>query len=226
MNFLEICKLWKFPRENKESAHRGRNWEWCSHKPRNANIPQSWKRQETDAPLPSWEGYGCAKTLLRTQWCVMDFRSPSLRENTFVLFEAPELVFICYCSHWKLIPEVKGGISSHVFFHREKSLFSENPLYTSPQVLWTKFQLQGCWKTSIWHFSVQSLCHVRLFAPPWTAACQAPLSFTISRSLLKFMSVELVMPSNHCLLSQPLLLFLSIFPSIRIFSNEAALHIR
>ena len=71
--------------------------------------PSKLKRQGADAPLPSREGYGCAKTLLQTQWCVVDFRSPSLRENTFVSFEAPELVFICYCSHWKLIQGVKGA---------------------------------------------------------------------------------------------------------------------
>ena len=63
-------------------------------------------------------------------------------------------------------------------------------------------------------------------AVPWTAACQASLSFTISQSLLKFMSIESVMPSNHLLLCCPLLLLPSIFPSIRIFSSESALHIR
>ena len=61
---------------------------------------------------------------------------------------------------------------------------------------------------------------------PWTAARQAPLSSTISRSLLKYMSIELVMPSNHLILCYPLLLWPSIFPSIRVFSNESALCIR
>ena len=61
---------------------------------------------------------------------------------------------------------------------------------------------------------------------PWATAHQASLSFTISQSLLKLMSIELVMPSNHLVLCYPLLLLLSIFPSIRIFSNESALHIR
>ena len=61
-------------------------------------------------------------------------------------------------------------------------------------------------------------------AIPWTAACQASLSFTVSQNLLKLMSIELVMPSNH--LCRPLLLLLSIFPSIRVFSNESVLHIR
>ena len=71
--------------------------------------------------------------------------------------------------------------------------------------------------------SVQSLSRVRLFATPWTAACQASLSTTNSQSLPKLMSIELVMPSNHLLLCRPLLLLPSIFPSIRVFSNESAL---
>ena len=73
---------------------------------------------------------------------------------------------------------------------------------------------------------VQSLSRVWLFATPWTAARQASLSFTISQSLLKLVSIELVMPSNHLVFSCPLLLLLSIFPRIRVFSNESALHIR
>ena len=63
-------------------------------------------------------------------------------------------------------------------------------------------------------------------ATPWTAACQASLSFTISQSLLKLMSIELVMPSNHLILCHPLLLLPSIFPSIRVFPSELALYIR
>jgi len=73
---------------------------------------------------------------------------------------------------------------------------------------------------------VQLLSHVRLFATPWTVACQAPLLFTISQSLLKFMSTESMMLTNHLILCCPCLLLPSIFPSIRIFSNESALHIR
>ena len=72
---------------------------------------------------------------------------------------------------------------------------------------------------------VQSLSHVRLFATLWTAACQASLSITNSQRLLKLMYIELVMPSNHLILCHPLLLP-SIFPSIRVFSNESILHIR
>ena len=77
-----------------------------------------------------------------------------------------------------------------------------------------------------WLSSVQSLSHVWLCATPWTAAYQASLSITNSQSLPKFMSIESVMPSNHLILCRPLLLLPSIFPSIRVFSNESALHIR
>ena len=82
------------------------------------------------------------------------------------------------------------------------------------------------WKHFMWFSSVQSLHRVRLFATLWTAACQASLSIANSQSLLKLMSVESVMPSNLLILCCPLLLPPSIFPSIRVFSNESALHIR
>ena len=75
-------------------------------------------------------------------------------------------------------------------------------------------------------YSVQSLSCVRLFAIPWTAAHQASLSITNSQSLLKLFSIALVMPSNHLILCRPLLLLPSVFPSIRVFSNESVLHIR
>ena len=74
--------------------------------------------------------------------------------------------------------------------------------------------------------SVQSLSRVQLFATPWTAPCQASLSITNSRSLPKLMSIESVMPSNHLILCRPLLLLPSIFPNIRVLSNESALRIR
>ena len=92
----------------------------------------------------------------------------------------------------------------------------------------------------MWIGVVQLLSRVRLFVTPWTVAHQASLSFTISWSLLKLMSIESMMPSNHLILCHPLLLLLSIFPilchpllflplifpSIRVFSNELALRIR
>ena len=80
--------------------------------------------------------------------------------------------------------------------------------------------------TLITFSSIQSLSHVQLFATPWTVARQASLSITNSRSLLRLMPIESVMPSNHLILCRPLLLLPSIFPSIRVFSSESGLHIR
>ena len=74
--------------------------------------------------------------------------------------------------------------------------------------------------------SVQSLSRVQLFATPWTAACQDSLSITNSWCLFKLTSIESVMPSHHLILCHPLLLLPSIFPSIRVFSNESVLHMR
>ena len=87
-----------------------------------------------------------------------------------------------------------------------------------------------CQQSNVYAFqntvSVQfSLSRDRLFVTPWTVACEASLSINNSRSLLKLMSIESVMPSNHLILCHPLLLPSSIFPSIRVFSNESALHI-
>ena len=81
-------------------------------------------------------------------------------------------------------------------------------------------------KQNIYFSSVQSLSRVRLFATPWTVAYQASLSITNSWSLPKLMFIESVMPSNHLIFCHPILLSPSIFPSIRVFSNESALHIR
>ena len=82
---------------------------------------------------------------------------------------------------------------------------------------------QGSPRILEWVRSVQSLSRVRLFSTPWTAAHQASLSITIFCSLLKFLSIESVMPSNYLILCHPLLLLPSIFPSIRGFSSESAL---
>ena len=77
-----------------------------------------------------------------------------------------------------------------------------------------------------WRIVVQSLSPVWLFVTPWSAACQASLSFTISQSLLRLMSIESVMLSNHLILCHPFLLPTSFFPSIWVFSNESTLRIR
>ena len=79
---------------------------------------------------------------------------------------------------------------------------------------------------SVQFSSVQSLSHVQLFVTPWTAAHQASLSINNYESLLSFMYIRLVMLSNHLILCCPLIILPSIFPSIRVFSNESALHIR
>ena len=79
---------------------------------------------------------------------------------------------------------------------------------------------------SVQFSSVHSLRCVQVSATPWTAACQASLSIANSQSLLKLTSIELVMPSNHLILCHPFLLLPSIFPCIRVFSNESVLHIR
>ena len=85
--------------------------------------------------------------------------------------------------------------------------------------------MQSAWRyIHIWHQSVQLLSRVQLFAPPWTAARQASLSITNSRSLLKLMSIQSVMPSDHLItLCRHHLLLPSTFPSIRVFSNESVL---
>ena len=104
--------------------------------------------------------------------------------------------------------------------------------YTVPHVrrpVWPwqdKNSLLGREITSVQFSSFQLLSHVRLFVTPWTAPHQASLSITKFQSLLKFMSVESVMPSNHLILCRPLLLPPSMFPSIRVFSSESVLCIR
>ena len=94
------------------------------------------------------------------------------------------------------------------------------PLFFKISILFTYRPLQS---TVI--VAVQSLSHVRLFANPWTAVWHASLSITISWSLLKLMSIDSVMPSNHLILSHPFLLLPSVCSNIRVFSNESPLHI-
>ena len=89
------------------------------------------------------------------------------------------------------------------------------------------YALRNLWmKSSVQFSSVQSLSCVRLFATPWIAARQASLSITNSRSSLRLMSIESVMPSSHLILCHPLLLLPPVPPSVRVFSNESTLHMR
>ena len=83
-----------------------------------------------------------------------------------------------------------------------------------------------CVSVYLWFSSVQLLSRVQLFATPWTAACQASLSITNSRSLTRFMSIESLMPSSHLILCHSLHLLPPITPSIRVFSTESTLHMR
>ena len=103
-------------------------------------------------------------------------------------------------------------------------------LSKSPEWIILKNYFDFYQSNSVQFSSVQSLqllsCHVQLFATPWIAARQASLSITNSRSLLRLIYIESVMPSNHLILCHPLCLLPSIFPSIRVFSNESVLCIR
>ena len=121
------------------------------------------------------------------------------------------------------IPRVLSGFfSCHIF-----SLSTLQSVFSWPDFLFTdSLHLFPSIEFLIYLSSVQSLSHVRLFATPWIAACQASLSITSSWSLLKLMPIELVMPSSHLILCHPLLLLPPIPPSITVFSNESTLRIR
>ena len=112
------------------------------------------------------------------------------------------------------MPEVGEG--------ENRELFNSRVLEVGCTTTRMYFLLNSIFK----HGSVQSLSRVQLLATPWITTRQASLSITNSQSLPKLMSIELVMPSNHLILCCPLLLLPSIFPSIRVFSNESNLHIR
>ena len=117
-----------------------------------------------------------------------------------------------------------------IHYMEHKFFFFLNECFLSNKKSWNYPICDKIYPTVIKSFSsfssVQNLSHVWLFATTWTAAHQASLSITNSWSLLKFMSIELVMPSNHLNLCCPLFLLPSIFPSIRLFSNELALPLR
>ena len=134
---------------------------------------------------------------------------PPLKTKKFGIQRAPRLVNKHPCARRVACPHSTGNRSSHTY-----DLCASLSMYLFICLSSISFQFS----------SVAHLC--QLFATPWTAACQASLSVTNSRSLLRLMSVELVMPSSHLILCHLLLLLPSIFPSIRVFSHESALHIR
>ena len=124
-------------------------------------------------------------------------------------------------------PLFPPGISAGLVVVWAAKLFEEFNLFWWEGCIFWVFQpglLESPWESLALGFVVvQSLSHIRLFVTPWTAARQASLSFTISQSLLKLMSIELVMPTDHLILCRPLLLLPSIFPSTRVFSSKSAL---
>ena len=148
------------------------------------------------------------------------------------LLKFPTLVFpkILLC---KIIQHINNphscGILPYFYLiwkqYHEIRLFLCVCWHVSPYLAWPKCLFGVFHKMAlIAFFVVQLLSHDQLFATPWTAACQASLSFTISGILLKLMSIESVMPSNFLFFCHPFLLLPSIFPSISVFSNESALH--
>ena len=134
----------------------------------------------------------------------------------------PVYLFFDKCSSWNVIQKTRSGLARTIQTGSLNKIF---PLFLrllvsqeSPELL-----------TLMWNIGSAQFSHSILsnsLRPPWTAARQASLSITNSRSLLKFMSIESVMPSNHLILCRPLLLLPLIFPSIRVFSKESVLHIR
>ena len=140
---------------------------------------------------------------------------------------------------WGKSNGIKQSQSSHpkptdilkaVLGSRHTLYFSRNSHKTGKRTKYShkllRFLLLCLLKVPVQFSSVQSLSRVRLFVTPWTAARQASLSITNSRNPPKPMSIESVMPSSHLILCRPLLFLPSIFPSIRVFSNESVLHIR
>ena len=131
-------------------------------------------------------------------------------------------LFFEKCSSWNVIQKPRSGLARTMQTGSLNKIF---PLFLrllvsqeSPEIL-----------TLMWNISSAQFSHSVVsdsLRPPWTAARQASLSITNSRSLLKFMSIESVMPSNHLILCYPLLLLPLIFPSIRVFSKESVLHNR
>ena len=117
-------------------------------------------------------------------------------------------------------------VADLVVFHPDSVSATRYPSFSCQAYSFDHWLFAALFLSLVQFSSVQSLSHVRLFTTPWTTARQASLFIINSQSPPKPMSIESVMPSNHLILCCPLLLLLSIFPSVRVFSNESALHIR
>ena len=189
---------------------------WC----KNWTIKKA-EHQRIDA-FELW----CWRRLLRVPWTVRRSNQSILKEinseylsfplSSTILFTLSSRPF-WFAQTYTLLMGLRAQASS-VF--SSPSTSSQQRLLLPPQN-----SRRGCGQDAGGD-GVQSLNHVWLFANPWTAARQASLSFTISWSLLKLMSIEWMMPSNNLILCCPLLLLPSVFPSIRVFPNESALPIR
>ena len=173
---------------------------------------------------------------LAFSWSTFCTVVPFLSSSLFYLLWFPSGLLLCPLIFFILMPEclslsLKAVVSnkpSLVFFFFFLScsvilsFLFHNPLsefLLSIWATWSPLFLE--WRQKkVFVVVVQSWSHAQLFATPWTAARQAPLSFTISQSLLRFMSIGSVMPSNHLILCRPLLFLPLIFPSFRVFSNE------
>ena len=154
------------------------------------------------------------------------------------LYPQPSLLFLNFSSF--ALPSFHSLISNYLNLHfrtQGRSIGRTKPLpihqkYGCEKDLYQKgyhrvlFGFNSCLQLIGWFSSVQSLSRVRLFATSWITARQASLSITNSRSSLRLMSIESVMPSSHLILCRPLLLLPPILPSIRVFSNESILRIR
>ena len=148
------------------------------------------------------------------------------------VYQAPSSVGFSRQEYWSGLPlpsprERKSKSKMKLYQHRSKLSSIIISLYGSFSPALQVFQVNSFPYLKLQFSSVQSLSHVRLFATPWIAACQASLSITNSWSSLKLTSIESVMPSSHLILCRrPLLLLHPIPPSIRVFSNESTLRMR
>ena len=185
------------------------SWIWLKFSLQHAHS----KRQ---GQCSSWSNWSWSNSEGRNtgQWCSPQFLYPATNLGT--LSQPPDL-------------QAASRLLT-ALFQSPSPMQRPTQTWSCPSFSYTKCSYLGSCSHKITVSSVfvavQSLNCVRLFVTPWTAACQASLSFTISPSLLKLMSIESVMLSNHLILCHPLLLLPSMFPTIRVFSNESAVCIR
>ena len=161
-------------------------------------------------------------------WSVLPFPPPGDLPNPGIKPKFPVSfaftnVFLTYLATWEVHRRINN---KYFFFKRQKKPKKKPDIYCLTFSNFQNLSAKYLAILGIQFSTVQSLSRVWLFATPWTAACQSSLSITNSHSLPKFMLIESVMPSSHLIFCCPLLLPPSVFPSIRVFSNESAVSIR